>query len=92
MVCYDIRDPDRLRRVHDKMEGFGVSLQYSVFACDLTLQEKITMIAALASLINHREDRIMIVDTGPLKGRAMRSVEFLGQSPPDLAERRPIIV
>ena len=92
IVCYDIRDPDRLRRVHGKMEGFGAPLQYSVFACDLTLQEKVTMIAALADLINHREDRIMIVDTGPIEGRGMQSVEFLGQVPPDLGERHPVIV
>mgnify|MGYP005848964837 CR=1 FL=1 len=92
LVCYDIRDPERLRRVHDKMEGFGVALQYSIFACDLTLAEKITMIAALAELINHREDRIMIVDAGPVEGRALRSVEFLGQHPPDLGERQPVIV
>jgi hypothetical protein len=30
------------------------------------------MIAALAELINHREDRIMIVDTGAVEGRGMR--------------------
>jgi CRISPR-associated protein Cas2 len=92
IVCYDIRDPDRLRRVHDKMEGFGAPLQYSVFACDLTLQEKMVMVAALSGLINHREDRIMIVDTGPVEGRGKQAVEFLGQVPPDLGERRPVIV
>lgn len=92
IVCYDIRDPDRLRRVHEKMEGFGAPLQYSVFGCDLTRQEKVTMIAALTELINHREDRIMIVDTGPMEGSGPESVEFLGQAPPDLGERRPAIV
>ena len=92
IVCYDIRDPTRLRHVHEKMEGFGAALQYSVFACDLTLQEKVMMIAALSDLIHHREDRVMIVDTGPAEGRALHSVEFLGQVPPDLGERKPLIV
>jgi CRISPR-associated protein Cas2 len=92
IVCYDIRDPARLRRVHDKMEGFGVALQYSVFACDLTRQEKVTMIAALADLIHHDQDRIMVLDTGPMEGRGPGCVEFLGQLPPDLGERRPVIV
>ena len=62
LVCYDIRDPGRWRRVHTAMEGFGTALQYSVFSCDLTLREKVSMIAALAKVINHREDRVMIVD------------------------------
>lgn len=92
IVCYDIRDPDRLRRVHDKMKGFGNALQYSVFSCDLTRQERVTMIAALSDLIDHRQDRIMIVDAGPVEGRGMEAVEFIGESPPDFGERRSIIV
>jgi CRISPR-associated protein Cas2 len=92
IVCYDIRDPDRLRRVHDKMLGFGAPLQYSVFACDLTPQEKVTMIAALSDLINHREDRVLIIDAGPTEGRGVACLEFLGQAPPDLGKRRPVIV
>jgi CRISPR-associated protein Cas2 len=74
------------------MHGFGAALQYSVFACDLDLQEKVTMIAALSELINHREDRVMIVDVGPMEGRGPNCVEFLGQVPPDLGERHPVIV
>jgi CRISPR-associated protein Cas2 len=92
IVCYDIRDPGRLRRVHDKMEGFGAALQYSIFACDLTRQEKVTMIAALSDLIHHRQDRVMIIDTGPVEGKALPSLEFLGEMPPDLGERKPVIV
>jgi len=92
LVCYDIRDPGRLRRVHAAMEGFGKALQYSVFACDLTLREKVTMIAALAKLIHHGEDRVMIVDVGPMEGRGPQSAEFLGQVPEDLGERGPVVV
>ena len=39
LVAYDIRDPRRLREVHRIVKGYGVSLQYSVFVCDLTFKE-----------------------------------------------------
>ncbi len=36
LVCYDIRDPARLRRTHKTVLGFGHHLQYSVYVCDLS--------------------------------------------------------
>jgi CRISPR-associated protein Cas2 len=33
LVCYDICEPKRLRRVHKVMKGFGEPWQYSVFFC-----------------------------------------------------------
>ena len=35
LVCYDIRDPKRLRRVNKVIKGYGESWQYSVFFCVL---------------------------------------------------------
>lgn len=36
LVCYDIRDPKRLRRVANILEGHGERIQYSVFRCWLS--------------------------------------------------------
>ena len=36
LVCYDICDDKRLRKVHKTMRNFGDHLQYSVFECQLT--------------------------------------------------------
>jgi CRISPR-associated protein Cas2 len=36
LLTYDIREPRRLRRVHQVAKDFGDPLQYSVFVCDLT--------------------------------------------------------
>lgn len=36
------------------------------------------MIAALNKIINHKEDRIMIIDLGPRDGRADERIRFLG--------------
>ena len=35
VVCYDIRDAKRLRRVANEMENFGIRVQKSIFECHL---------------------------------------------------------
>ena len=36
LVCYDIRDDRRLRKVYKTMRDFGDHLQYSIFECQFT--------------------------------------------------------
>jgi CRISPR-associated protein Cas2 len=36
LVCYDVRDDKRLRKVAKHLEGYGSRLQYSVFRCWLS--------------------------------------------------------
>ena len=36
LVCYDVHDPDRLRKAARYLEGYGERMQYSVFRCWLT--------------------------------------------------------
>ena len=36
VVCYDITDSKRWRKVYTKMHGYGRRLQYSIFRCRLT--------------------------------------------------------
>lgn len=79
LVCYDISDPQRLRRVHRKMCGFGEPLQYSVFQCDLSDAERILLIEALTPVINQREDQVLLVDLGPAEARGNRSFAVLGR-------------
>ncbi len=80
IVCYDISDAKRLTRMFKKMRGFGDPLQYSVFSCELSRQEKVILISAITDIIHHKEDRVMIIDTGPVKGRGKEAFEFLGCS------------
>ena len=90
LVCYDIADAKRLRKVHKKMLGFGDPLQYSVFKCDLNDTEKALMLAALDELINLAQDRVMIVRLGPVDTGIDDQVEFLGQ--PLAPWERPVAV
>lgn len=39
LVCYDVADDKRLRRVFKLMRGFGDHLQFSVFECQFTASD-----------------------------------------------------
>ena len=91
VVSYDIMDQKRLHQVHRTMKGFGDPIHYSVFRCNLTDKGRVELTAALTEIIKHDEDRIMIVDLGPLDGRVEDRIEFLGVHPPD-SGRKAVIV
>jgi len=92
LVAYDVSDATRLRRVHKKLLGFGDPLQYSVFQCNLSDVEKLRMVEGLSELIHHHEDRVLIVDIGPVEGRAAVAFEFLGVRQEVPMERQAVIV
>ena len=79
IVAYDVSDAKRLRRTFRKMNGFGEPLQYSVFACDLSKKERVLLEEALTEIINLKEDRVLIIDTGPCEGRAGGSLRTRGR-------------
>lgn len=92
LVAYDVSDPGRLRRVYKTLNGYGDPLQYSVFRCDLSEAERTQLKEALAEIIHHTEDRVMVVDLGPADGRGACAFEYLGRQEPVPEEREAYIV
>ncbi|HOA62549.1 MAG TPA: CRISPR-associated endonuclease Cas2 [Verrucomicrobiota bacterium] len=78
LVCYDITDDKRLRRVFKSCKNYGDHLQYSVFECDLNPAEKVALECDLAEVINHDEDQVLFVAIGPTEGRGDRVITALG--------------
>ena len=78
LVCYDVADDKRLRRVFKVCRNFGDHLQYSVFECDLNPSEKIELETDLGQIINHDEDQVLFVALGPAEGRGDRVISALG--------------
>lgn len=78
IVCYDVRDPKRLRRTHQTIQGYGDPLQYSVFVCDLSPMERLLMEEALRRVCSLPDDFVHIVDLGPARGRASIRIRSLG--------------
>lgn len=77
LVAYDIRDDRRLRAVAGCVERYGDRMQYSVFVCDLSDQERVMLRTDLEPLLKPSEDSVMIVDLGP--ANATSRFLFLGQ-------------
>ena len=79
LVCYDICDDKRLRKVFQILRSYGDHLQYSVFECQLTKTDLIRLRSELAQVIQHREDQVLFVDLGPAEGRGDRVITVLGK-------------
>jgi CRISPR-associated protein Cas2 len=79
LVCYDISDDKRLRKVFQTCRDFGNHLQYSVFECDLNAAEKVQFEHLLAQIIKHDEDQVLFVLLGPAEGRGERVISALGK-------------
>jgi CRISPR-associated protein Cas2 len=79
LVCYDISDDKRLRRVFKLMRGYGDHLQYSVFECQLTRLDLARLKAELSEIIDHAHDQVLFVDLGPAEGRGDRVITALGK-------------
>ena len=90
LVCYDITNPKRWRRIYKTMKGYGVWLQLSVFQCRLNRQQLLRMTDALTEMMNADEDPVMIIDVGPAESITIR-VESYGR-PFRPIERRAVIV
>ncbi|MHB1492077.1 MAG: CRISPR-associated endonuclease Cas2 [Thermoplasmataceae archaeon] len=91
IVAYDIADPKRLRKTFLMMRGFGDPVQYSVFICELSLKEKATLISSLKDIINHNEDRIMIINLGWVDSDPFERIEFVGK-PKEFLSRECVII
>lgn len=71
LVCYDICEPKRLRRVHRYLMGYKVGGQKSFFECWLTAAELREVRYTLAELLDLNEDRAHIFQLDPRMRRDM---------------------
>jgi CRISPR-associated protein Cas2 len=78
VVCYDIRDPDRLKDVGRGMKHFGYRFQYSVYICDLDDREKIALRGVIGDIIDHRVDTVALIDLGDVDTSPAGRFEWIG--------------
>ncbi|MCK6546469.1 CRISPR-associated endonuclease Cas2 [Myxococcota bacterium] len=91
VVCYDICEPKRLRKVFEICKGYGEHIQLSVFRCELNPTELLRLKAKLGDTIQHDEDQVLFIDLGPEQGRAQAAIVGLGKSY-SAPERAPVIL
>jgi len=91
LVCYDIREAKRLRKVHKTMKAYGEPWQYSVFYCTLKDIDRVKMQSDLEDVMNMKEDQVVIIDLGGNDRSARESVTTLGPRLPE-AESGVVVI
>ncbi len=80
LVCYDICDDKRLRRVFKIMKGYGEHWQYSIFFCVLRPIDRVRMQGDLEDVMNLKRDQVLIIDLGENQDSARAATTVLGQA------------
>lgn len=84
LVCYDIRDPKRLRHVHRTVKGYGAAWQYSIYFCVLKPIDRVRLQTELEEQMNLKEDQAMIIDLGLNETQARQAAAVIGQPLPQM--------
>jgi CRISPR-associated protein Cas2 len=71
LVCYDVREAKRLRRVAKHLEGYGERMQYSIFRCWLGGVQMQRLKWELTELLEPEDDLMFI----PLCSRCVAGLE-----------------
>jgi len=71
LICYDIRDPVRLRKAAKILEGTGNRMQYSVFRCWLNPTAMQRLRWELTRVLKPEDDVLLI----PLCSRCVNGME-----------------
>ena len=88
LVCYDISDPKRLRKVATACEDYGARKQLSVFLCRVTATDVVRLRARLYEIVNLQEDQVLFI---PLCGKCVGAIEALGR-PTEAFDVRDVVV
>lgn len=76
VVSYDISDDKRRRMVAKVLEGYGYRVQYSVFECDLSVEQLKKLRRALKPFVKGKE--LDSVRFYPLPKDAVKKIDVLG--------------
>ncbi len=88
LVCYDISDPKRLRKVANACQDYGMRRQYSVFLCRLSATDFVRLRSRLYDLIDLEADQVLFI---PLCGKCVNALEAIGR-PTEAADARDVVV
>lgn len=83
VICYDITDDRRRDRVRKVLEGYGRSVQYSVFQCQIDDEKCDALEKRLKREIDEQEDDIRFY---PLNRADLKRVRLLGKAKLELKQ------
>ncbi len=79
LLCYDICDDKRLRKVFKVCKGYGEHWQYSIFFAVLRPIDRVRLQSELEDVLNLAEDQVLILDLGEDEDAARSAACVLGQ-------------
>lgn len=84
VVCYDIKDPKRLKKVHRLISKELLQIQYSIYYGILSLQDMDALIGKLERIIDSHHDDVKVYQTQSLesafiKGKRSTDIMLLGE-------------
>jgi CRISPR-associated protein Cas2 len=88
LVCYDISNPKRLRKVANACQDYGMRRQYSVFLCRLSTTDFVRLKSRLHDLIDLEADQVLFL---PLCARCVNQIEAIGR-PTEAADARDVVI
>jgi CRISPR-associated protein Cas2 len=77
LVCYDISNPKRLRKVAKTCEDFGYRKQLSVFLVRVSATDFVRLRARLYDIIDLNEDQVLFI---PLTDTCLQRLEAIGRA------------
>ena len=77
LVCYDISDPKRLRKVARTCEDFGYRKQLSVFLCRVSATDFVRLRTRLYDIIDLEADQVLFI---PLSESGLQRMEAIGRA------------
>jgi len=88
LVCYDISNPKRLRKVARCCEDFGYRKQLSVFLVRVSSTEFVRLRSRLYDIIDLNEDQVLFI---PLSEAGLRQMEAIGR-PTDAHNKNDVVI
>jgi CRISPR-associated protein Cas2 len=88
LVCYDISDPKRLRKVARCCEDFGYRKQLSVFLVRVSATDFVRLRSRLYDIIDLTEDQVLFI---PLTETNLRQMESIGR-PTEPHDRHDVVM
>lgn len=76
LVCYDISNPKRLRKVAQTCEDFGYRKQQSVFVVRVSATDIVRLRTRLYDIIDLTEDQVLFI---PLTESGLQRMEAIGR-------------
>ena len=88
LVCYDISNPKRLRKVARCCEDYGYRKQFSVFICRISATDFVRLRSRLYDIINLEVDQVLFI---PLSESGLQQMEAIGR-PTDPHDSKDIVI